>query len=114
VHQFLLAYESRDVERLIALFAPDAVADAREGREAIRADFERAFAGVTDVVVSVPRIDVAERGDRLDVTGPLVVSYRERDGALGRLRGTGRWEITVRDGEPRIVRLSRDLAPDPS
>lgn len=114
VHEFLLAYEARDAARLTDLFAADGSDNDRTGTDAIRADYERRFAGLRDVTVTVPRIDTALRGERLTMTGPISVAYRDASGTLVEVRGTAQWEIARLAGTPRILRLRHDVDPQPS
>jgi general secretion pathway protein A len=114
VHQFILAYEARDVARLLALFSPEATSNEHQGVDAIRADYQRTFARVEDPTVTVPEIDLASWGDRMVVSGPMVISYRERGGAPGEQRGKAEWEIMRRGGTPRIVALRYESVNNPS
>jgi len=111
VHEFMLAYEARDADRLAALFAPDAHDNDEEGVAAIRAAYARTFGRLTDVVVSVPQITTEVRGERLALSGPMRVSYRDAAGAPGEVRGTAEFEIARQAGTPRILRLQHDVAP---
>jgi general secretion pathway protein A len=114
VHEFLLAYEARDATRVAGLFAADATENDRIGADEIRADYERRFAAVRDVSVTVPRIDTALRGERLTITGPIVVAYRDQKGTMIETRGTAQWEIARLGGTPRILRLRHDVDPQTS
>jgi hypothetical protein len=114
VHEFVLAYEARDAGRIADLFAPDATDDDRRGSTAIRAEYERTFARLADVVWAVPRIETTPRGDRVAIAGPVVITFLDRTGTRGARRGTAEWEIVRRDGTPRITRLQTDVADDPS
>jgi type II secretory pathway predicted ATPase ExeA len=114
VHEFLLAYEARDAARVAGLFAADATENDRIGADEIRADYERRFATVRDVSVTVPRIDTALRGERLTITGPIVVAYRDQNGTMIETRGTAQWEIARLGGTPRILRLRHDVDPQTS
>ncbi len=114
MHEFLLAYEARDAGRLAGLFTADATENDHTGVEEIRADYERRFAGLRDVTVTVPTIDTALSGERLTITGPLIVAYRDPAGAHLEVRGTAHWEIARLGGTPRILRLQHDVEPRPS
>ncbi len=111
VHEYMLAYEARDPERIAALFAPAASDNDHEGVGAIRAAYAQAFGRLTDVVVSVPLITTEVRGERLALSGPIRVTYRDADGTSGEMRGTAEWEIARQAGTPRILRLQHDVAP---
>jgi general secretion pathway protein A len=114
VHEFLLAYEARDAGRVANLFAPDATDGAERGTSAIRASYERTFADLADVLFAVPRIDTIPRGERLSLTGPVVITYLDKTGTRGARRGTAEWEIVRRDGIPRITRLQTDVTDTPT
>jgi hypothetical protein len=109
VHEFLVAYEARDAARLAELFATDGFENDTQGTAAIRSDYERTFADLSDVTVDVPRIDSQLRGERMTITGPIVVAFRQRTGEAGELRGTAQWEIARKNGTPRILRLRHDI-----
>jgi general secretion pathway protein A len=111
VHEFMLAYEARNADRLAALFAPEASDNGREGLEAIRAAYAATFASMRDVTMVVPRVETVARGDRVAVSGPVVITYRDETGGQGELRGTAEWEIALAEGTPRIVRLRHDVGP---
>jgi hypothetical protein len=114
VHDFLLAYEARDAGRVASLFAPDAIDGDRRGASAIRAGYERTFAELADVLFAVPRIDTTPRGERLALSGPVVITFLDKTGTRGARRGTAEWEIVRRDGTARITRLQTEIADDPS
>jgi hypothetical protein len=109
VHEFLVAYEARDAGRLADLFATDGFENDNQGTAAIRSDYERTFADLSDVTVEVPHIDSQLHGERFTITGPIVVAYRQRTGESGELRGTAQWEIARKNGTPRILRLRHDI-----
>jgi hypothetical protein len=109
VHEFLVAYEARDAGRLADLFAADGVENESQGTAAIRSDYERTFADLSDVTIDVPHIDSQLHGERMTITGPIVVAYRQRTGESGELRGTAQWEIARKNGTPRILRLRHDI-----
>jgi general secretion pathway protein A len=111
VHEFMLAYEARDAERLAGLFAPDASDNEHEGVGAIRAAYAEAFSHLADVTVAIPQIAARLNGERLELTGPLRITYRDGVGTLGELRGSAEWEIARHAGRPRILRLRHDVIP---
>jgi len=114
VHEFLLAYEARDAARVAALFAADGVDNDHHGVEAIRSEYARTFEQLSDVTVTVPQIDSVPHGERLTLSGPIIVGYRDATGERGELRGTAQWEIARLGGTPRILRLHHDVLPRPS
>jgi general secretion pathway protein A len=114
VHEFMIAYEARDAASIAALFTADGVDNDQQGTDAIRAAYERVFADLTNVTVDVPHIDSQPHGERLTVTGPIVVTYRDGAGTEGELRGTAQWEIARQGGTARILRLRHDVAPSAS
>jgi general secretion pathway protein A len=114
VHEFQLAYEARDAARVAALFAADGVDNDQRGVEAIRSEYARTFQRLSDVTVTVPQIDSVLHGERLTLTGPIIVGYRDATGERGELRGTAQWEIARLGGTPRILRLHHDVLPRPS
>ena len=111
VHSFMLAYEARDAERMAALFAPGASDNEHRGVGAIRAAYAEAFGQLTDVVVSVPQITTEMRGERLSVSGPVHITYRDAAGTPGEMRGTAVWEIARQAGTPRILKFHHDVIP---
>jgi ketosteroid isomerase-like protein len=111
VHEFLVAYEARDAARLAALFAADGFENDNQGTAAIRSDYERTFADLSDVTIDVSHIDSQLNGERLTITGPIVVAYRQRSGESKEVRGTAQWEIARKNGTPRILRLRHDIPP---
>jgi general secretion pathway protein A len=111
VEQFRTAYESRDPERLVALFADDATENGRHGREAIAAAYRETLAAFGDVRYAVERVAVEPRGDRADVRAPFVIRYRRAGGEDGEIRGEAEWELERRGGRPLIVALSYRLDP---
>jgi hypothetical protein len=60
--------------------------------------------------MSVPNISTEMNGERLTITGPLVITYRDAAGARTELRGTAHWEIARQGGIPRILRLRHDVS----
>ncbi len=107
VHEYMLAYEDRDLDRMMTLFAPQAIANDLDGADAIREDYAKTFARLAEVTCVVPRVDVtlSDEDDIVTVSGPLVIDYRDRNGETSALRGDARWEIARLGGAPRIVGL---------
>jgi len=114
VHDFIIAYESLDAERVADLFASDAVDNGHTGVDAIRASYEQTFDRLSDVDCTVPRVETSLRGDRLALASPFIVAYRDKTGAAGALHGTAEWEIARREGAPRIVSLRYAFEDAPS
>ncbi|HXJ34168.1 MAG TPA: AAA family ATPase [Candidatus Eisenbacteria bacterium] len=111
VHEYMLAYEDRDLDRMMALFAPQAIANEIDGADAIREDYAKTFARLAEVTCVVPRVDVtlSDEDDIVTVSGPLVIDYRDNNGETSALRGDARWEIARLGGAPRIVGLRYTL-----
>ena len=65
----------------------------QRGTEAIRSEYERTFQGLNDVTFLVPQIDTVPQGERLTVTGPVVVAFRDPSGERGELRPELRGEV---------------------
>jgi hypothetical protein len=101
VHEFLVAYEARDAARLAALFAADGFENDNQGTAAIRSDYERTFADLADVTIDVPHIDSQLNGERMTITGPIVVAFRERGGEPKECAAPRKWEIARKNGTPR-------------
>jgi hypothetical protein len=109
IDDFRAAYEARDVERLLGLFAADASENGRRGLEAIGAAYRTSLPSFTEVRYSMPRFSVEPRGPRADVRAPFVISYRKTGGASGEVRGQAEWQVERRHGQPRIVALNYRL-----
>ena len=87
----------------------DGFENDNQGTAAIRSDYERLFADLADVTIDVPHIDSQLNGERMTITGPIVVAFRERGGESKEVRGTAQWEIARKNGTPRILRLRHDI-----
>lgn len=111
VHEFRLAYEDRDVPRLMTLFSPDATENGIEDLEAIAEAYRAAFAQIDGISYTLPDIVVVENDGRVTVSGPFVITYRQEPNGSGEMRGTASWDIERRDGKPRIVALRYSFAP---
>jgi hypothetical protein len=103
--RFRSAYESRDVDGLLKLFATDATENGRQGLDAIAADYRQAFESMGAVRYTVPSVEVIPRGARVAVRGPFVISYLEGAGDEREVRGEVEWQIERREGRPLIVAL---------
>jgi general secretion pathway protein A len=112
VDAFRAAYEARDVDRLLGLFAPDASENGVRGLDAIASLYRAELPAMSDVRYSLPRFSIEPHGDRADVRGPFVIAYRKDDGAAGEIRGQAEWELARRDGAVRIVALNYRLDPE--
>jgi hypothetical protein len=111
VHEFRLAYEDRDVPRLLGLFAPDATENGIEDLKAIGDAYRKAFAQIDGISYTLPDIVVTSKDDRVTVSGPFVITYRQEPNGSGEMRGTASWDIERRNGQPRIVALRYSFAP---
>jgi ketosteroid isomerase-like protein len=108
--RFRAAYEARDVDGLMQLFAPDVVENGRQGLDAIAADYRRAFAAMTAVRYRVPDVQVTPENGRATVRGPFVISFQDTAGSAREVRGEVEWQVARRDGRPQIVGLSYRFA----
>ena len=109
VDAFRRAYEARDtaaIEELVD-FEPTA-GGVRFG--AVAPDV-RVLDRLEDVAYLQPAAQVEARGDAMEVRTSFEIRYRDRAGGTGDARGTAVWEVARRDGTPRIVGLTRALAP---
>ncbi len=111
VHEFRLAYEDRDVPRLMTLFAPDASENGVVDRSKIAEAYRKAFADIDQISYTLPDIVVVANDDRVTVSGPFVITYRQDPNGSGEMRGTASWDIARRDGQPRIVALRYSFGP---
>ena len=111
VQTFRLAYEDRDVGRLIALFAADATDNERSGVERIAAAYREAFENIDDVRYSLEPADVVMADGRVVVRAPFLIRYAQPPNGQGEMRGTAAWEIVRREGRTQIVALRWQLAP---
>ena len=64
-----------------------------------------------DVAYLQPAAQVEPRGAAMEVRTSFEIRYRDRAGRTGEVRGTAVWQVARRDGAPRIVGLTRALAP---
>jgi len=111
IDEFRAAYEARDADRLVQLFAPDASENGVRGVEAIASSYRDRFPRFTEVRYAMPRFSIEAQGARVDVRGPFVISYRETAGATGEIRGQAEWALERRAGRARIVALNYRLDP---
>jgi predicted lipid-binding transport protein (Tim44 family) len=114
VQDFRLAYEDRDVDRLMALFARDASENGRGGLSQIAEAYRKAFVDIDDVHYALPDLRLTTRDGRVTARGPFIVTYQNPDGSKGEMRGTATWVIERRDGRPKIVAFDYEMAPTPS
>ena len=110
VDAFRRAYEARDAAAVEGLLALDAT-QGGTGRLAAIAPDVRALDRLEDVAYLQPAAQVEARGPAMEVRTSFEIRYRDRAGHTGALRGTAVWQVARRDGTPRIVGLSRALAP---
>jgi ketosteroid isomerase-like protein len=111
VDEFRAAYEARDVERLVALFAEDAIENGREGREAIAAAYRSTLPALAQVGYGIARLAVEPRGSRAEVRAPFVLRYTHPGGEVHELHGEAEWALERREGRPQIVVLNYRLDP---
>ena len=111
IDDFRAAYDARDIERLVALFAPDASANGVHGTDAIASAYRASFGDLAAVHYSMPRFSVESNGARAGVRGPFVISYEKPDGVHGEVHGQAEWSLERRDGRARIVALDYRFDP---
>jgi len=112
VEQFRAAYEARDVDRIVDLFAPDAAENGTRGIEAIAAGYRRMFTAIEDLSYTLESLSIAPRGPGAEVRGPFIIRYRESGGDRREVRGQAEWEVRRRDGRPLITALTYRLDPE--
>lgn len=112
VEQFRTAYEARDVDRLVELFAPDAAENGTRGVEAIASGYRRMFTAIEELSYTLESLSIAPRGPAADVRGPFIIRYRESGGDRREVRGQAEWEVRRRDGRPLITALTYRLEPE--
>jgi len=111
VEAFRVAYEARDVDRLVELFSDDADENGVRGLDAIAANYRATLPTLSQVRYSMPSLAVKGGGPRAAVLAPFFISYRNAEGVSGEVRGQAEWALERRDGRPRIVALSYRLDP---
>jgi len=111
VDEFRAAYEARDVDRLVQLFAEDADKNGVRGLEAIAASYRNTLPTLSDVRYSVPTLAVTRQGARAEVRAPFILAYHNAEGVGGEIRGQAEWSLERRAGRARIVALSYRLEP---
>ena len=110
VDAFRRAYEAKDTAAVEGLLALDATQGGTARLAAIAPDV-RALDRLEDVAYLQPAAQVEARGPAMEVRTSFEIRYRDRAGRTGALRGTAVWRVARREGAPRIVGLSRALAP---
>jgi general secretion pathway protein A len=111
IDEFRAAYEARDVERLIGLFAADASANGVRGLDAIDSMYRANLPNLSEVRYTMPRFSVEPRRAGADVRAPFVITYRKASGDSGEIRGQAEWQLERRQGRPRIIALDYRLDP---
>jgi hypothetical protein len=111
VDEFRNAYEARDVDRLLKLFAADAAENGRQGLDSIATAYRDSLKLLDRVRYMLPSLAVEPRGAHATVRGPFIITYHRRDGGEGEIRGQAEWQLERRDGRPRIVQLNYRLDP---
>ena len=112
IDDFRAAYEARDVDKLVSLFAPDAAENGRRGLDVIATAYRSTLGGLADIRYTLKSLAVDARGQHTDVRAPFVISYRQPGGERSEIRGTAEWKLERRDGRPRIVELNYRLEPE--
>ena len=110
VDAFRRAYEAKDTAAVEGLLALDATQGGTARLAAIAPDV-RALDRLEDVAYLQPAAQVEPRGGAMEVRTSFEIRYRDRAGRTGEVRGTAVWQVARRDGAPRIVGLTRALAP---
>ena len=113
IDEFRAAYELRDVDRLVGLFAPDAAENGRRGLDLIAAAYRSTLGGIEDIHYTLRSLAVDTHGLQTDVKAPFVINYRQPGGPRSEIRGEAEWKLERRDGRPRIVELNYRLEPEP-
>jgi uncharacterized protein (TIGR02246 family) len=115
VDEFRAAYESRDTERLVALFAPDATDNGRRGTTAIAEHYRRLFAGTEELRIAMTSVQLVPRDGSVTVRAPYTMRSRGTHGDWSQVDVRGEWRIERRDGRPRIVAFTSEARrPAPS
>ena len=110
VDAFRRAYEARDTAAIEDLLALETTAGGGVRLAAVAPDV-RALGRLEDVAYLQPAAQVEPRGGAMEVRTSFEIRYRDRAGRTGEVRGTAVWQVARRDGAPRIVGLTRALAP---
>ena len=111
VEEFRTAYEARNVDRLVELFAPDAAENGTRGVEAIAQGYRRMFTAIDELSYTLESLAIAPRGATAEVRGPFIIRYRETGGERHEVRGQAEWEVRRREGRPLITALTYRLDP---
>jgi len=111
VEEFRAAYEARNLDRLLRLFAADAAENGRRGRDAIASGYRSSLSTLADVHYTLADVLVEPRGARADVRAPFHLTYRQASGGSGEIRGEAEWQVERRDGRARIVALNYRFEP---
>ncbi|HZP43139.1 MAG TPA: AAA family ATPase [Candidatus Binatia bacterium] len=112
VDAFRAAFEARDADRLVPLFADDAAENGIRGRDTIVNGYRSRLRLLAEVRYTLPRVAIEPRGDGADVRSPFVIAYRAPNGFSGEVRGEAEWALERRDGRPLIVALNYRLEAD--
>jgi len=111
VEEFRSAYEARNVDRLVELFAPDAAENGTRGVDAIAQGYRRMFTAIEELSYTLESLAIAPRGPAAEVRGPFIIRYREMGGDRHEVRGQAEWEVRRREGRPLITALTYRLDP---
>jgi len=111
VEEFRSAYEARNVDRLVELFAPDAAENGTRGVDAIAQSYRRMFTAIDELSYTLESLAIAPRGPAAEIRGPFIIRYRETGGDRHEVRGQAEWEVRRREGRPLITALTYRLDP---
>ena len=111
VDAFRTAYETQNLSAIASLFTPDATKGEIVGRDAIVADYQRFFEGVSDVFYAQPTATVEPRTDHVLVRAPFEITYRDSSGRPVEVRGQATWTVVRLGASPRIAALAFELDP---
>jgi ketosteroid isomerase-like protein len=112
VEEFRAAYEARNIDRILALFAADAAENGRQGRDAIAAGYRASLPALGELRYRLPGLAVESQGEHAQVRSPFVLTYRQADGGAVELHGEAEWALERRDGHAQIVTLNYRLDPE--
>src|SRR5581483_10309831 len=112
IEEYKAAYQARDIDRLLGLFAADATENGIRGLDAIGALYRTTLPALNDVRYMLPSFSVEPRRVGADVRAPFIITYTKGSGGTGTIRGQAEWEIERRHGRALIVALNYRLDPE--
>jgi len=110
LQRFRKTYERLDADALASLFTEAASENERAGREAISAAYRAAFAKLWRARYWLGKPKVTALGLWADVSAPFVISFQDRAGRYGELRGEAKWWLVKEGGKLKVLRLQYALA----